>query len=34
LCDPDKTPPCNECNPPVVGCGRHLNPSLPPDCRP
>lgn len=35
-CDPDKNPPCDECNPPVTGCCANSGEgvSLPLDCRP
>jgi hypothetical protein len=34
LCDPDKNPPCDDCNPPVAGNMSSHCPSLPRDCRP
>lgn len=36
ICDPNKTPPCDECNPPSNGCSSHVREglSLPHDCRP
>ena len=36
LCDPDKSPPCDECNPPSKGCSSNPGEgaSLPLDCRP